>query len=162
MNVQKHPKKRLRKTLKDIPASYLINACTSELKEMGDNVLFNEDEAKLRKVNELNPDEALALFVDAKLTKAQYELIREKLIKRNCFLFSSYKKIIDAKKCYPPLEITENSATICLQDLLNHTVERMVEWEDVNNLISNCGQKDFLLIRKYGGDGCSGFNPYYR
>lgn len=74
------------------------------------------------------PDEALALFVDAKMTKAQYELMAHGASQRNASIYPSYQRIIDAKKrCYPnkeSIKITDVSVTINLQALLDITCAR--------------------------------------
>ncbi|KAK4871438.1 hypothetical protein RN001_016456 [Aquatica leii] len=62
------------------------------------------------------------MFVEAQLTKSQYDVIRSKAKDR----FLSYKKIQEAKKeCYPDkkdFKVTETGAEIDLQGLLDHTV----------------------------------------
>ncbi|KAL4713612.1 hypothetical protein ACJJTC_016695 [Scirpophaga incertulas] len=80
-------------------------------------------------------DEALGIFIELNLSKAQYENMRSYLITKNCLLFPSYKSIREAKRmCYPPdssIEITNIKAKIKLQDLLDHTSARLIKIDDV-------------------------------
>jgi len=75
------------------------------------------------------PEKALALTIDANLSKYQYETIRNALKDFDCDVLPSYYKIIDKKKdCYPEnIKISETSAVINLQNLLNHTTKRIFQ-----------------------------------
>lgn len=77
-------------------------------------------------------DEALALIVSNKLTKHQYLNIRSGSIKRGIDMYPSYHMIIEAKKkCYPNnITITEQSAEIQLQSLIDHLAKRLVQITD--------------------------------
>ncbi|GBP86804.1 hypothetical protein EVAR_99884_1 [Eumeta japonica] len=78
----------------------------------------------------LSSSDALSLFVDANLTRMQYNKIKAKAP----FVFSSYKEIQRAKKeCYPNIiVVTETSAEVQLQAFLDHTAKRIVQLrEDV-------------------------------
>lgn len=58
----------------------------------------------------MTPDEALALFMNTKLTRSQYNMIRSEINKRcKIQIFPSYKKLQEVKKiCYPDnIQITE-------------------------------------------------------
>lgn len=87
-----------------------------------------EKDAELTKYT---PDEALALYIDAKMTKHQYELVAHGAASRNSNIYPSYHRILDAKKqCYPPeefIEITDYSVTVDLQALLDITTLRQVK-----------------------------------
>lgn len=50
---------------------------------------------------ELNADEALALIVEANLSKHQYKLIKTQAGQKNCNLYPSYDKVLNAKKMLP-------------------------------------------------------------
>lgn len=67
----------------------------------------------------------LATFVDAQLSKHQYDVIR----KRAPDIFPSYKIIQKAKTmCYPQnISSNETCVQVRLQDLLNHTVDRLLK-----------------------------------
>lgn len=72
--------------------------------------------------------EALQLFVDADLSRSQYILIR----KCDKDVFPPYNLLLEAKnKCYPEKDsiiISENSAEVKLQPLVNHTAKRLSEY----------------------------------
>lgn len=109
----------------------------------------------------LSDQEALSVFIDLDLTKAQYMYLRNLLNERRCFLLPSYTKIWDAKQhCYPPIssiEITNTYAKIIyFQDLLDHTAARilLIDFVYTNEL------KNLILYSKWGCDGSSGQSEY--
>lgn len=112
----------------------------------------------------LSIDEALSVIVEAKLTKHQYNVIRNSMKKHNCHLYPSYDAIREAKaSCYPPrssISVTESSAEVKLQDLLDHTCKRII----VSQEVLKSGHIDKLtnaeLICKWGCDGSSGQGVY--
>lgn len=71
------------------------------------------------------PLKALSIFVDADLSKRQCEIIQ----KANKAIYPCYSVLKKAtNECYPKAEsitITETSAEINLQDLLDHTISRL-------------------------------------
>ena len=77
----------------------------------------------------LSGDEAATLMIDNNLSKGQYIGIRSMSLGKNCFLYSPYNQVLEAKKrCYPSpwgIIVTESSAEVKLQLFLNHIVERL-------------------------------------
>lgn len=64
-----------------------------------------------------------------------YDIIEKEVLNKlqhpsNCKLYPPYKSVLETKqKCYPlksEITVTESSAQIKLQSLLNHTVERIL------------------------------------
>lgn len=109
----------------------------------------------------MSGEEALALYVEAKLTQHQYNLIRAQDKER----FPSYKVLqITKKGCYPNVDnrkITATSAEVSMQDLLDHTAERVIEVQkDVISTLPKELLKDMHLISKWGFDGSSGHSSY--
>lgn len=74
--------------------------------------------------------EALAMIIDANLTKSQYLKIQGEAKLRNVNIYPSYNKIVNAKKqCYPEdqfIMVDEKNAEVNLQKLLDHTSSRIV------------------------------------
>lgn len=73
-----------------------------------------------------------------KLTRHQYELLRESAISKHFKnLFPPYYKLLEEKsKCYPEnIQVTETSAEVHLQDLVDHTASRILnnQSEALNN-----------------------------
>jgi len=107
---------------------------------------------------------SLTLIIDANLSKHQYCLLRSRTNEINQNICPSYNNILNAKsKCYPNQDaiiIKENSAEISLQELLDHTIIRLIESfrDDLKTLaiIPNC----LKLISKWGCDGSSGLSRY--
>lgn len=106
-------------------------------------------------------DEALALLMDNKLTKQQYVNIRISSKKRNCDIYPPYDDIITGKKkCYPNnVEITESGCKIPLQDLLDHTTNRIIQIpQHIRPIESHMNNLEMLY--KWGCDGSSGQSQY--
>lgn len=112
----------------------------------------------------MSDDAALSIVVESKLTKHQYLLIRQSMKEHNCNLYPPYYKVLQAKiRCYPPrsdITITEISAEVKLQALLNHTTERILLVQ--NNVIKSLKKTviHMKLICKWGCDGSSGQSEY--
>ncbi|CAG9570194.1 unnamed protein product [Danaus chrysippus] len=112
------------------------------------------DTSKCGKSSRLTPMEALKMFIDADLTRAQYEVIRN----TNKKFFPCYSLIQEAKKkCYPPPEtitITSTCAETQLQPLIDITVKRLSEFlEEVLLTIKEQERNTLKLICKWGCDG---------
>ncbi|XP_043478801.1 uncharacterized protein LOC122509098 [Leptopilina heterotoma] len=112
---------------------------------------------------EMTGDEALVDIVGAKLTKQNYLDIRSSLRRKNFNAYPSYRKIVEAKaRCYPQdITVSEISAEVKLQSLLNHTCDRilMVQTDVINSLDVEV-VKNLRLICKWGCDGSSGQSEY--
>lgn len=115
-------------------------------------------------VDPFTDNECLALIEDAKLSRHQYQLIRLQAKSKNADIFVPYFNLEEAKKeCYPPAEaitITEKSARIKLQDLLDHTASRLLQVFDVKESILTENVKSLTLVLKYGCDGASDQSKY--
>lgn len=66
------------------------------------------------------------------------------------------------KKCYPKCEtITETSAEVELQSLLDHTAERILESEpNISEEVRKYPPAELVLFGKWGFDGSSGYSEY--
>lgn len=110
---------------------------------------------------QLSAEEALTVLVDAKLTRSQYNIIRKATPEK----FPSYTIVQQAKqKCYPKrdqMKISETSAQVSLQGLLDHTIERLAELtkSDFDSL-NNEELLQITLYTKWGFDGSSGHSSY--
>lgn len=134
----------------------VLRTLPSEKKSEIRNSLLNEP----AHITAYSKDEALSIFIELNLNKAQYDNMRNCLITKNCLLFPSYKSIREAKRmCYPPetsVEITNIKAQIKLQDLLDHTSARLLKINDVYKV----GSTHLMLYSKWGCDGSSGQSEY--
>lgn len=132
-----------------------MQSSVSEAKEYS-NKLMKED------IVPLSENEALLLFIEAKLTKYQYIMFRDFAKSRNADIFPPYYKLLEAKKqCYPErssIEIDEYSATIKLQSLLNITAKRLLEWLTHEQLLALPAH--LTMLSKYGGDGAWNQSQY--
>lgn len=107
----------------------------------------------------MSGDDALAVLVDAKLSRYQYDVIRTCAPEK----FPSYKTIQAAKKhCYPEeMHITDTCGEIALQALLDHTVTRLLlTVEPVIQTLQNEELETLCLLSKWGFDGSSGHSSY--
>lgn len=109
----------------------------------------------------LEPNVALALITQAKLSRDQYEVIRKATHDLGYKIFPSYKKIQEAKKnCYPDnVNITEISAEVPLQCLLDHTAKRIFKTLEAQNT-ENLEECAVVLHTKWGCDGASGQSEF--
>ena len=95
-------------------------------------------------------DEALSLFVTAKLTKSQYIKIRTESKARNANIYPSYHHVKGAKeRCFPPkdsINIDESLVDVQLETILNHTCLRILETQaPVLENISASNEQDLFL-----------------
>ncbi|XP_065669294.1 uncharacterized protein LOC136088723 [Hydra vulgaris] len=119
--------------------------------------------SQISQTSELCAETALSILMEAKLFKHQYCIIRSAAIANSSSFLPSYEKLKEAKKmCYSEdITVTEISAEVKLQSLLNHTCLRIIKTQQnvidsLNvNILSN-----FILILKWGFDGSSGHSEY--
>lgn len=110
-------------------------------------------------------DEALALFVANQFSVQQYKNMQREARERGFNLYPSYNKLLKSKhNCYPSVEnitVTDISAEVQLQALLNHTATRLCNdvYKDVF-LDTNLQESNYVLIYKWGCDGSSGHSLY--
>lgn len=115
----------------------------------------------------LSGEKALAVMLDAKLSKEGYSVIKDVSKAQNADIYPHYSTIIEAKKdCYPDeksIKITETSAEVSVQALVDHTAKRIV---DVQKEVLNFCEigintpPNVTLIHKWGCDGSSGQSNY--
>jgi len=120
-----------------------------------------EEEKKEAKRVPYTPEEALDFLIENSFTKRQYMNIRQHSKNRNCDIYPSYNKVIAAKeKCRPKgICITESVASVPLQNLLKHIVERiMLLQSEVLNIYADISE--MKLIASYGFDGSTGQSLY--
>ncbi|KAL4708807.1 hypothetical protein ACJJTC_011771 [Scirpophaga incertulas] len=98
VELRKSGKRDASRVLQDITSS---PTCATKFKKAFDT-------SKCGKSSRLTPTEALKMFIDADLTRAQYEVIRN----TNKKFFPCYSLIQEAKKkCYPPPETSTVTST---------------------------------------------------
>ena len=105
-------------------------------------------------------EKSLALFIDNKMTVEQYRNMREVVADINKKqVLPSYQELHEAKlKTYPEgIVVTDNSASISLQSLLDHTTKRLIE--SFTN-VDLTRYSNVHLISKYGMDGTTGLKTY--
>lgn len=112
----------------------------------------------------LTPDEALSLLVEVDLSRNRYQSLRNCFLSKKDKILPPYKKLSQAKKqCYPSekIVVTETSAEVSLQALLDHTVCRILQHQnDVIDRLSEDQLKNLILLCKWGCDGSSGHSRY--
>lgn len=105
-------------------------------------------------------EEALALFMDLGLSKEKYSILRSSLKTHNVNILPGYKKVTSGKKDAVPsnVKVTEVSAEVKLQDLMDHTAKRLIQslTEEETVLLPD----RLTLINKWGCDGSSGQSAY--
>lgn len=115
------------------------------------STLLNEDCNK-----RLTPAQALALFVDLDLTDRKYIVLREMVnnLHKNCF--PSLYALKQAKNKIIPknISVSETSAMVDIQELVNSTVNGIVQTLRITK------PAHAKLICKWGMDGSSGHSTY--
>lgn len=109
-------------------------------------------------------EEALAIFIDCKLSKNSYKLLRKQALKINHNIYPSYYQLAKAKMdCYPPgigdMTVTEHCVNFNIQSLVDLTTKRLILAHSTvfRNLPS---VTTFTMICKWGCDGSSGHSKY--
>lgn len=98
-----------------------------------------------------SPEEALRIFIEANLTKAQYEVIQ----RANKDVYPCYTLLQKAKQeTYPPKIVSETEAEVKLQDLVDNTALRLHKYlEDVIDKCPEAEKIAMTLTYKWGCDG---------
>ncbi|EFN75999.1 hypothetical protein EAI_13213, partial [Harpegnathos saltator] len=164
-----------RKKSSDLSALHSSNilavaTCTSLRKEGNERVanlilesISNKSVSKAPVVHPYTEEEALALIINCRFSVDQYKTLRIGAKERGADIYPNYHKILNAKTlCYPEnIVITETSAQVQLQSLLDHTVSRLV---NVSQLVLDSINPTLLqkaeLLLKWGFDGSSGQSLY--
>lgn len=171
-------KKRRSGDLTDKDSSELVFATISKFKDEGQNniasvieYMVNHPES-IEKLQDLikkptskktfSPQKALGLLISLKLSKWQYITLRESAIREGLkHLYPSYYCVQKEKNvCFPPepknsITVTDSSAKISLQALLDLTAKRIIK-----SLPESIQNKELILISKYGFDGASSQSRY--
>lgn len=157
-------KRKIDEIFEYVPPADLLNACKKNLRFSGENVCNQKSASEnnsTEPVTMFSPDEALALFLDAKLTKAQYTVLRNALLSKNIKVLPEYRHVATAKSsCCPDFKVSETSASTELQDILDHTAQRILKIDQVEKSVLENNKTKLELIVKYGCDGTSGFTQY--
>lgn len=135
--------------------SIMRNTEKEEKKVILGNILRSPDG-----VPSYTKEEALCIYIETDLSKAQYSYLRLRFVEKNLFsVFPSYQILAEAKKdCYPlasSISVTNISAKVNLQDLLDHTACRILKIDSVSKNITR-----LKLYSKWGCDGSSGQSEY--
>lgn len=104
----------------------------------------------------LSPLRALALYFDLGLSERKYKLLRNVVNSVHPNTFPSLYAIREFKKIYIPTnkQITDTTAYVDLQELLNLTAESIVKIANIEESTSA------TLVCKWGFDGSSGHSLY--
>lgn len=149
---------------KKLDAAFVLKDITS-CSLFKDKTSLYRNSLKIVQEEALSQDEALSLLIETRLSKHQYQLLQQTSRGKKCKLFPHYSNVLQAKKrCYPKdteITITESKASVTLQALLDHTVDRIlsIQAEAVEALPSDtvCNLE---LKCKWGCDGTSSQRNY--
>ena len=120
--------------------------------------ISTKDEKKMPKMTAAC---ALGFLLNQNLTRAQYNAVRAISKEKGADIWPSYKEVQSAKeKCRPEeIEVSDHSASVPLQQLLDHTTKRILALDPSieANLQKIAGENDdqvtATLVFKYGFDG---------
>ena len=135
--------------------SFIIKQSTTKATDMRKSI-------ELTKPTQMSAHEALALKIQCNLSDDQYQMIRNSSIIHNANIYPTLHRILEAKYvCYPQnLQITETSAEVPLQDMVNHTLIRVLEIIDDDKLYVGEGEREGIFYLKCGFDGASSQSVY--
>lgn len=100
------------------------------------------------------------------LTKEQYQIMRNSARSKGYNIYPSYNKVREIKMlCYPPkadIHITDMSATIKVQSLLDHTTHRIIQVQEeiIDAYIEDIDFDVLTFVYKWGIDGTSNQSAY--
>lgn len=99
-------------------------------------------------ITPLTSEQALNMIITAKLSKESYKSIRKLALEHNSDMYPSYYELSLAKeKIYPKnVSISEKICEVSLQNLLNNTAERILQYLKVQHKITCIG--DHILFCK--------------
>ena len=106
-------------------------------------------------------EEALALMLDCRMSRADYQTIRQGALDKGCMLYPAYNYIVKAKNDYisdSGVVTSDYSASVNLQGIMDHTANRIWKVMDKSKLPEPCNT--LLLISKVGFDGSTGQSVY--
>lgn len=130
-----------------VEASKLVKEITTSTPTRAENY---RKSFKRTTSQQLTAEEALSVLIEAKLSRHSYNVIRRAAPEK----FPSYSKVQEAKKrCYPKrehIQISETSAQVSIQGLLNHTVERLVELPNCKDELTKKKTIKFNFVFKVG------------
>lgn len=109
----------------------------------------------------LNVEQALGLYLDLGLSYRKYGILKSVINNIHPETIPSYHKLIEVRNAILPqgITITETSAEVNLQELLDKTCYSILKYLKNNN--SDIPENsDLLLICKWGFDGSSGHSTY--
>ncbi|XP_072375997.1 uncharacterized protein [Diabrotica undecimpunctata] len=108
------------------------------------------------------PEEALAFFIANNFTVQSYKNVQQEAKERGFNAYPCYDYVAKVKEqCYPRVEnitVTDISAEVRLDALLNHTAQRICKNILGERLDTN--MQNYSLIYKWGCDGSSGHSLY--
>ena len=137
---------------------------------IGDALSSPSKPKKIKKALNMEPpipytaDEALAWMLDSKVNRDSYQLTRTQAKKRKADIYPSYKKIQEAKRrCYPDdIKVDDFKAVVPLQNLLNHTAQRILQVQEDVISAQPVGPKSLILVCKWGFDSATGQHLYHQ
>lgn len=109
---------------------------------------------------QITPERACGMLIGAGLTKFQYEYMRMEFKNLGLDILPTYRRVVTVKKtCYPEnVDYRESGVLVGLQELLNHTSERLLTSKTVPDL--GTVSSELRLLSKWGCDGSSGHSEY--
>ncbi|KAL4703231.1 hypothetical protein ACJJTC_010011 [Scirpophaga incertulas] len=113
---------------------------------------FKKSTERQDQPRQLSPLQALSMFTEAELTKAQYERVRE----TNPNFFPCYSVLQKVKKdTYPEIHrVTETCAEVLVQNLMDHTASRLIQHlGEAAEGLNEEEKRSLILISKWGCDG---------
>lgn len=132
------------------------------VKQANKNTSYIKEKIENKAHGKMSPETALALKVNTNMSDACYQQVKN-ASKTVCHdIYPSIHEIRKVKlKCYPEgLNISEISASSNLQNLLDHTLSRILELTDLDLFFQNSTSDVGIFQLKAGFDGASSQSIY--
>lgn len=150
-----------------------LNDCSSEVRQvikLAIEALKSPEKAKeVVKCQEdtipYTDEEAVLLNVENNIPSRLYHELRTTAQNKHADIYPTYKQVNRAKfACYPEgMQLSHNVSEVPLQNLLNHSAERILQLQKHDLIKLNVNSKDrykLILTVKWGYDGSSGSSDW--
>jgi hypothetical protein len=146
-------------------ARFVFNKVNSSTGLTAAKIRKSIETKKITPLTKLTPLEGLAFLLNQNLTKAQYKAMRLLSKVKGADIWPSYHNVLAAKIDSRPkdVDVTDHSAVVPLQQLLNHTASQIlennqnIEKEMIQLASKNNNELSSTLIFKLGFDGSGSY-----
>ena len=109
-------------------------------------------------------EEALALYIDTKLTRHSYKILRKQSLRKGHSIYPSVYRLTKTKNCCFPAEgsiaVDELSVSINVHEIVSFTARRLLKAQESIIIKDIADGTTLTLVCKWGGDGSSAHSTF--